>query len=108
MTKDLLEKYPNVDGILACDDIVAISTFKVLYNKNIRVPEQIQLVGFDDISLSSLISPELTTIHQPIEEMARRATQMILEQSAPNKNGECFVFPVSLIVRETTRAKWSK
>ena len=108
MTKELLEKYPDVDGILACDDIVAISTYKVLYNKNIRVPEQIQLVGFDDTSLSSLISPELTTIRQPIDEMARKAAQMILEQSVPEKKGECFIFPVSLVVRETTKGKQSK
>ncbi len=105
MTRQLLERYPQVDGILACDDIVAISTYKVLYNMNIRVPQQIQLVGFDDIGLSSLITPELTTIHQPIEEMARAAAQMILEQNPPEKKGECFIFPVSLVVRETTSRK---
>ena len=105
MTKELLEKYPDVDGILACDDIVAISTFKVLYNKGIRVPEQVQLVGFDDIYLSSLISPELTTVHQPIEEMAKKAARMLLEQNIPPKMGENFIFPVSLVVRETTRGK---
>ena len=103
MTRQLLETYPEVDGILACDDIVAISTYKVLYNMNRRVPDQIQLVGFDDIALSSLISPELTTIRQPIEEMARTAAELILKQTAPEKQGECFIFPVSLVVRETTK-----
>jgi len=105
MTRELLEKYPQVDGILACDDIVAISTYKVLRKQNILVPEQVQLVGFDDISLSSLITPELTTIRQPIEPMARAAAQMILENRLPSKQGEKLIFPVSLIVRETTRRK---
>ncbi|MBQ5362631.1 MAG: substrate-binding domain-containing protein, partial [Clostridia bacterium] len=46
MTEELLEKYPDVDGIIACNDIVAISTYKVLYKKNISVPTQVQLIGF--------------------------------------------------------------
>ena len=54
MTEELLQKYPDVDGIIACNDIVAISTYKVLYKKNISVPDQVQLVGFDDISFDDL------------------------------------------------------
>lgn len=105
MTKALLENYPEVDGILACDDIVAISTYKVLHKRGISVPEQVQLIGFDDISFSSLISPELTTIHQPIEEMARSAVELIIEQKNPDKRGACVVFPVSLSERQTTKCK---
>ena len=105
MAQQLLETYPHVDGILACDDLVAISIYKILYNKNIPVPDQVQLVGFDDVSLASLISPELTTIRQPIEEMARKAASLILEDKAPDKKGECFIFPVSLVVRETTKRR---
>lgn len=105
MTRELLERYPEVDGILACDDIVAISTYKVLRQNHISVPEQVQLVGFDDISLSTLITPEMTTIRQPIEEMARAAARLILEQKTSVKTGEQMVFPIDLVVRETTRAK---
>ena len=105
MTRELLETYPEVDGILACDDIVAISTYKVLYNKQIRVPDQIQLVGFDDIAMSTLITPELTTIQQPIEAMARAAAELLLKKKIPEKEGEQFVFPISLAVRETTKMK---
>ena len=105
MTDELLKKYPEVDGIVACDDIVAVSTYKVLFDKGIQVPEQVQLIGFDDISLASLITPELTTIHQPIEAMAQEAVELIIGQRAPEKKGERFVFPVSLVVRQTTRIK---
>lgn len=108
MTRELLEKYPAVDGILACDDIVAISTYKVLRQNHISVPEQVQLVGFDDISLSTLITPEMTTIRQPIEEMARAAARLVLEHKAPAKTGERRVFPIDLVVRETTRTKQGK
>lgn len=105
MTEELLRTYPDVDGILACNDMVAISIYKILYKKNISVPEQIQLIGFDDITFSSLITPELTTIHQPIQEMAQRAAELILEGIDAGTTGRHHVFPVSLIQRETTMKK---
>ena len=107
MTEVLLHQYPQVDGIMACNDMVAVSTFKILHKKNIRVPEQIQLVGFDDIHLTRLISPELTTIHQPIEEMAEKAISLLTEPTPEEtEEGEhTMVFPVSLVIRETTGRK---
>lgn len=101
MTEELLKKYPDVDGILACNDIVAISTYKILHKKQIHVPEQIQLVGFDDIHLTRLMSPELTTVHQPIREMARRAVELLTEEKRETTE-EPIVFPVSLMKRETS------
>ena len=105
MTEELLEKYPQVDGIIACNDTVAISTYKVLHKRGIPVPKQIQLVGFDDIYLSSLITPELTTIAQPIEAMAQKATELIIHHIENHEKGAKFVFPVSLVIRETTKQK---
>lgn len=105
VTEELLQSYPDVDGIIACNDIVAISIYKILHNRNISVPGQIQLIGFDDIRLSSLISPELTTIHQPIEEMGHKAVSLICNVEKTEKQGEQFIFPVELIERETTRKK---
>jgi len=103
MTEELLQKYPNVDGIIACNDIVAISTYKVLYKQNISVPEQIQLIGFDNISFSTLLSPELTTICQPIKEMAEKALELIVSNELTGMTGGKFIFPVALAARQTTK-----
>lgn len=108
MTEKLLERFPQVDGIVACNDMVAISVYKILHKRNIAVPDQIQLVGFDDIHLASLISPELTTIHQPIGAMGRRAVEVILNEGHLPKEGRRQSFPVSLVPRETTRSKESR
>ncbi len=108
MTEELLERFPQVDGIVACNDMVAISVYKILHKRNIAVPDQIQLVGFDDIHLASLISPELTTIHQPIDAMGRRAVEVILNEGHLPKEGRRQSFPVSLVPRETTRSKESR
>lgn len=103
MTEELLRKYPGVDGIIACNDIVAISTYKVLYKQNISVPEQVQIVGFDDISFAALLSPELTTICQPIKEMAEKAVELIVNDELTGMTGGKFVFPVALVARQTTK-----
>ncbi len=103
MTEQLLKTYPEVDGIIACNDIVAISTYKILHKRKIAVPEQIQLIGFDDIHLASLMSPELTTISQPIRQMADKAVELIIDKSNSERKGARFVFPVTIRERETTK-----
>ena len=103
MTEELLRKYPDVDGIIACNDIVAISTYKVLYKQNISVPERVQLIGFDDISFATLLSPELTTICQPVQEMAEKAIDLIVNNELNGMTGGKFIFPVSLVARQTTK-----
>ena len=103
MTEELLSRFPEVDGILACNDMVAISTYKVLHERHIAVPDQVQLIGFDDISLASLMTPELTTVSQPVEEMARKAVELIANNELTSMTGGKFVFPVSLVARQTTK-----
>ena len=105
MTEELLARFPDVDGIIACNDIVAISTYKVLHKRNIPVPEAIQLIGFDDISFATLLSPELTTICQPVKEMAEKAVELIVNNELTSMTGGKFVFPVTLVTRQTTKKK---
>ena len=107
MTEQLLETFPGVDGIIACNDVVAISTYKILHRNHISVPDQIQLIGFDDIEWASLISPELTTITQPIQRMATKAMELIIDNEKTTEKGVEIVFPVTLTVRETTKKKGS-
>lgn len=101
--EELLKQYPDVDGILACNDMVAIATYKVLQEAGLRVPEDVQLIGFDNIRFSRLFTPEFTTIVQPIWEMGTLATQVIVNHA----NGDPFkkenVFDVSLVERQTTK-----
>ena len=105
MTEELLKRYPDVDGIIACNDIVAISTYKVLHKRNIPVPETIQLIGFDDISFATLLSPELTTICQPVKEMAEKAVELIVNNELASMTDGKFLFPVTLVTRQTTKKK---
>lgn len=101
VTEELLEKYKDVDGIIACNDMVAISAYKVLIRSNIEVPKQVKLIGFDDIALSKLMTPALTTISQPVEEIGAKAAELIILKDEDAKQE--YIFEAKLVERETTR-----
>lgn len=100
--EEMMERFPEVDGVVCANDMVAISTYKVIQGMGKDVPGDIRIVGFDDIGFSELMTPALTTIRQPVEEMGKRAVDLIVSCV----NGERFprdnVFEVKLIERETT------
>ena len=102
-TEEILKTFPEVDGIIAANDMAAISAYKVLRRHGKRVPEDVQLIGFDNIIMSRLMTPELTTVAQPIAEMGAKAAQVLIDhiegKEVPQKN----IFEVKLIHRETTR-----
>lgn len=105
MTEELLKLYPEVDGIIACNDMVAISIYKVLHKKNISVPGESQLIGFDGIYLSDLFTPELTTVAQPIEEIGKKAAELIIHKDEKGMGEKEYIFPATLVRRETTKKK---
>lgn len=102
-TRELLKKNPDIDGIFAGNDLMAIGAIKVLLSMGIRVPEEVAVVGFDDISISKIIEPELSTVSQPIYEMGREAVNLLVksmknEIDIPRNT----VFDVKLIKRGST------
>jgi len=98
----LIEAYPEVDGIIASNDITAIAAYKYLNQQGYRIPEDIQLIGFDNISLSWQLTPELTTISQPVKEMGALAARLIIDHVEGEKIQKENVFDVQLIQRDTT------
>ena len=103
--EEVLRCYPDTDGIIACNDMTAVSVYKVLRKRGYRVPEDIQLIGFDGVKFGRFLTPELTTVAQPIAEMGKCAVQMILNtvQELPKEREK--QFPVTLIEGETTKSK---
>lgn len=100
---EALERYRDLDGIVACNDMAAMAAYKIFTKAGVRIPDDVQLVGFDDISFSRRFTPELTTIHQPIKEMGKKAVQIILQNEEDIKKSQNIVMDVSLIKRETTK-----
>ena len=105
MAERLMREYSEVDGIIACNDMVALSIYKILCKKGIKVPDQVQLIGFDGIYLSELLTPELTTIAQPIEEIGRKAAELIIHNEENVMNEKEYIFQPKLVTRQTTKRK---
>jgi LacI family transcriptional regulator len=102
---NLLDLSDPPTAIFASNDVMAMGVMDAVRHKGLRVPDDVSVIGFDDIPQSSLIRPALTTIRQPLEKMGRVATQMLLESlSHPQKNIGRIELPTELIVRDSCQA----
>lgn len=102
--KELFRKYPDTDGVIASNDIVASTVLQEAHRLGKRVPEEVQIIGFDDIPLSRLLAPSLSTIHQPAYEMGREAARLLIqliEGRYVERNS--IQYSVEFIERQTTR-----
>ena len=81
-TAELLEAHPDVDGIFAASDLMATGALSVLTARGLSVPDDVAVVGYDDLGVAERTDPPLTTIRQSATEMAKRATALLLEQLA--------------------------
>ncbi len=99
------EILPQIDGIFVHADIMALGVIKELKNLGYRVPEDIRVVGYDDIELGTFFDPELTTIHQPKETLAVKAcsilTDLMDNSGSEEENLLQEVIAPSLVVRES-------
>lgn len=102
--EELFRKFPDTDGVIASNDIAAMAVLHEAYRIGRNVPNDVQVIGFDDIPMSGLLSPALSTIRQPAYEMGREAAglliQLVEQNNMENKNIQ---LPVSFIERGTTR-----
>ncbi len=104
----LLDRAPDLDGVFVASDLMAISALHVLRRSGRRVPEDVAVVGFDDIPLASETTPTLTTVRQPTIEQGRRMARALVhvmtqthEQGAAQPRPEGIVLPVELVIRES-------
>lgn len=97
-TVSLLEK-TNIDGICCGNDLIAIGVIKALKERGIKVPEDVKVIGFDDISISKYMDPPLTTIRQPIYQMGEEAVKMLIGIIEGKEMNLIKVFSTKLIER---------
>ncbi len=89
-------------AIFASNDVMAMGVMDAVRDRGLRIPEDVSIIGFDDIPQASLVHPALTTINQPLEKMGRVATQMLLDLlNQPEKSPGRIELPTQLVVRET-------
>jgi DNA-binding LacI/PurR family transcriptional regulator len=77
-TRALLDSGARFSAVFAANDLSAIGAVRAIFESGQSVPEDVSVVGFDDIHISAFVRPQLTTIQQPAAEIARRATEILI------------------------------
>jgi len=104
----LLESFSNLDAVFAANDQMALSVLRETCRRGIRVPEQLAVVGFDNIAESAYFHPSLTTVSQDLQLLGEQAAQSVVEMIQARRQGQQvpaqakFIQP-SLIIRESSQ-----
>jgi LacI family transcriptional regulator len=105
----LLSEKPT--AVFVASDSMAVGAIKAVRSAGLRVPEDISVIGFDDVPLAVAIEPELTTVRQPIERLGQLAVEILTSRIEEGDRGERttqrIVLPTELIVRRSC-AEWSE
>ena len=102
--KSLLEKTRAFTAIFCFNDIAAIGAIRALTETGLNVPQDVSVVGFDDIQSAAFCTPSLTTVRQPLNEMGKTGARILLERIA-NPTGEFpnqVMMQPELVIREST------
>ncbi|GAB6117307.1 LacI family DNA-binding transcriptional regulator [Thermoanaerobacter brockii subsp. lactiethylicus] len=100
--KTLVFEHPEITAVFHASDLMAIGSFKAAKDLGMKVPEDISIVGFDDIELASLISPGLTTIRQDTFKMGYNAAKHLLSIIKGEKPQHILI-PHKLVIRDSAR-----
>lgn len=99
--RDALDRLPGLDGVFAYNDLMAIGALGVLAERGLAVPDDVAVVGFDDIAVSAVLHPSLTTVGLDLARIGTEAVNCVVAMS----NGEAppaeTVIPVELVVRDS-------
>jgi LacI family sucrose operon transcriptional repressor len=98
----LFNEHPDIDGIFASSDMIAASIIHAANVVGINIPKDLKLIGYDNISLAALIVPPLTTIKQPIKEMAELLVNTLVSHMDNKETAIENILPISLVERKTT------
>jgi DNA-binding LacI/PurR family transcriptional regulator len=99
--RKLIERAPDLDGVFAASDLMAMGALHAAAQAGRRVPDDVAVVGFDDIDMAAHTSPPLTTVRQPSTAQARRMVEVLVDKIAGRSTPASEVLEVELVVRDS-------
>lgn len=103
MATTILARHENLDGLVCFNDLVAAGAMQVLAEHGRRVPDDVAVIGYDDIPYARMFTPSLTTVRVPTYEVGVHAMRMLLARMDGGTRGVDIVFQPELVVRGSTR-----
>lgn len=99
---ELLDRHPDIDAIFVASDLMAVGALGVLAERGRTVPDDVAIVGYDNLGVAESTKPQLTTVTNPVVAMARRACELLLDQLAGRPVPvEPVIFPPELVRRQS-------
>ena len=100
---ELLDKNIRPDAVFATSDPKAIGVIKAIQDAGLRVPQDISVMGFDDLDFSAMLNPPLTTVAQPFYEMGIRACKRLIQliEKGKSSKSKVDVLPAELVIRQS-------
>lgn len=102
-TKKLLAANEKFTALFAISDTLAIGAMRAIMDAGLRVPEDVSVVGYDGIEMAKYFNPRLTTVKQPVEEMAKATVKLLFDIISGKKDHQHIAFDAELIIGESTR-----
>ena len=101
--KQLLTLHPLPEAVLAFDDVTAYGAIRAIFEAGRRVPDDIAVIGFDDLAVSAFYNPPLTTVRQPVEEESAAVADYLIRAMEGQVNGApgCRMFDAQLVIRKS-------
>lgn len=99
--RQLLDDDPDLDAVFVASDLMAHGALRTLREAGRRVPDDVAVIGFDDIEIARYTDPPLTTIRQPIQKIGREMTRQLLRLAAGEQIEPSVILPTELIIRES-------
>lgn len=103
-TQKLLEEGREFTAIFAAADVMAIGAIRALWERGLKVPEDVSVMGFDGLPMCSYLIPQLTTVRQPVRVMAVRSVEILLQTMERGTPAVHEIIPVEIYRRESVRA----
>jgi DNA-binding LacI/PurR family transcriptional regulator len=97
----LLDACPDLDGVVAANDLMALGALQALGERGRRVPDDVALIGFDDVPLATAATPPLTTVRQPMAEMGRAMATALLAMVDDGQPRGPFILPTEIVRRRS-------
>lgn len=102
--KSIAESNSDITAIMCTADVIAVGASKQLSDMGVRIPDEISIIGFDNLKISKYTSPSITTVSQNIEEKGKIAVEMILSQiENDEETGNTVVLPVEIVERKSVK-----
>jgi DNA-binding LacI/PurR family transcriptional regulator len=99
--RQLLDDDPDLDAVFVASDLMAHGALRTLREAGRRVPEDVAVVGFDDIEMAKYTEPPLTTVRQPIVQIGREMARQLMRLAAGQEVETAVVLPTELVIRDS-------